>query len=180
MDKVKKWVVDLADPMLKAYINYGHGLEEDGVSVTAKGIEFLAEFEPGLYPMYAIELREYVEHMGIAIEDVQEIHLVAAAYDENEEEIDFSIEYEKCALVSEDELNGYSNSDILPTTNYKVIGSKEITKIKLMDYNGYKADGVSLSDHELHDAVGINIQFTNGEFSRIRKSFKNGVATAGR
>ena len=43
MDKVKKWVVDLADPMLKAYINYGHGLEEDGVSVTAKGIEFLAE-----------------------------------------------------------------------------------------------------------------------------------------
>ena len=23
MDKVKKWVVDLADPMLKAYINYG-------------------------------------------------------------------------------------------------------------------------------------------------------------
>ena len=100
MDKVKKWVVDLADPMLKAYINYGHGLEEDGVSVTAKGIEFLAEFEPGLYPMYAIELREYVEHMGIAIEDVQEIHLVAAAYDENEEEIDFSIEYEKCALVS--------------------------------------------------------------------------------
>ena len=131
MDKVKKWVVDLAVPMLKAYINYGHGLEEDGVSVTAKGIEFLAEFEPGLYPMYAIELREYVEHMGIAIEDVQEIHLVAAAYDENEEEIDFSIEYEKCALVSEDELNGYSNSDILPTTNYKVIGSKEITKIKL-------------------------------------------------
>ena len=130
MDKVKKWVVDLADPMLKAYINYGHGLEEDGVSVTAKGIEYLAEFEPGLYPMYAIELREYVEHMGIAIEDVQEIHLVAAAYDENEEEIDFSIEYEKCALVSEDELNGYSNSDILPTTNYKVIGSKEITKIK--------------------------------------------------
>ena len=103
--------------------------------------------------MYAIELREYVEHMGIAIEDVQEIHLVAAAYDENEEEIDFSIEYEKCALVSEDELNGYSNSDILPTTNYKVIGSKEITKIKLTDYNGYKADGVSLSDHELHDAV---------------------------
>ena len=53
--------------------------------MTAKGIEFLAEFEPGLYPMYAIELREYVEHMGIAIEDVQEIHLVAAAYDENEE-----------------------------------------------------------------------------------------------
>ena len=88
MDKVKKWVVDLADPMLKAYINYGHGLEEDGVSVTAKGIEFLAEFEPGLYPMYAIELREYVDHMGIAIEDVQEIHLVAAAYDENEEEIE--------------------------------------------------------------------------------------------
>ena len=76
MDKVKKWVVDLADSMLKAYINYGHGLEEDGVSVTAKGIEFLAEFEPGLYPMYAIELREYVDHMGIAIEDVQEIHLV--------------------------------------------------------------------------------------------------------
>ena len=137
--------------------------------MTAKGIEYLAEFEPGLYPMYAIELREYVEHMGIAIEDVQEIHLVAAAYDENEEEIDFSIEYEKCALVSEDELNGYSNSDILPTTNYKVIGSKEITKIKLTDYNGYKADGVSLSDHELHDAVGINIQFTNGEFSGIRK-----------
>ena len=169
MDKVKKWVVDLADPMLKAYINYGHGLEEDGVSVTSKGIEFFAEFEPGLYPMYAIELREYVEHMGIAIGDVQEIHLVAAAYDENEKEIDFSIEYEKCALVSEDELNGYSNSDILPTTNYKVIGSKEITKIKLTDYNGYKADGVSLSDHELHDAVGINIQFTNGEFSRIRK-----------
>ncbi len=66
--------------------------------------------------------------------------------------------------------------------NYKVIGSKEITKIKLMDYNGYKTDGVSLSDHELHDAVGINIQFTNGEFSRIRKLilFKNGVATAGR
>ena len=169
MDKVKKWVVDLADPMLKAYINYGHGLEEDGVSVTAKGIEFLAEFDPGLYPMYAIELREYVDHMGIAIEDVQEIHLVAAAYDENEKEIDFSIEYEKCALVSEDELNGYSNSDILPTTNYKVIGSKEITKIKLTDFNGYKADGVSLSDHELHDAVGINIQFINGEFSRIRK-----------
>lgn len=56
MDKVKKWVVDLADPMLKAYINYGHGLEEDGVSVTSKGIEFFAEFEPGLYPMYAIEL----------------------------------------------------------------------------------------------------------------------------
>ena len=131
MDKVKKWVVDLADPMLKAYINYGHGLEEDGVSVTAKGIEYLAEFEPGLYPMYAIELREYVEHMGIAIEDVQEIHLVAAAYDENEEEIDFSIEYEKCALVSEDELNGYSNSDILPTTNYKVIGSKEITSSRI-------------------------------------------------
>ena len=48
MDKVKKWVVDLADPMLKAYINYGHGLEEDGVSVTAKGIEFLAEFEPDI------------------------------------------------------------------------------------------------------------------------------------
>ena len=24
-------------------------------------------------------------------------------------------------------------------------------------------------DHELHDAVGINIQFINGEFSRIRK-----------
>ena len=131
MDKVKKWVVDLADPMLKAYINYGHGLEEDGVSVTAKGIEFLAEFEPGLYPMYAIELREYVDHMGIAIEDVQEIHLVAAAYDENEEEIDFSIEYEKCALVSEDELNGYSNSDILPTTNYKVIGSRKLQKSSL-------------------------------------------------
>ena len=105
----------------------------------------------------------------MALSGSNEYRLRCEDYDEKEEEIDFSIEYEKCALVSEDELNGYSNSDILPTTNYKVIGSKEITKIKLTDYNGYKADGVSLSDHELHDAVGINIQFTNGEFSRIRK-----------
>ena len=174
MDKVKKWVVDLAVPMLKAYINYGHGLEEDGVSVTAKGIEFLAEFEPGLYPMYAIELREYVEHMGIAIEDVQEIHLVAAAYDENEEEIDFSIEYEKCALVSEDELNGYSNSDILPTTNYKVIGSKEITKIKLTANrqllmarlnSSFSIDGF-LSDFYYSKAIYLVVSF--GGYTSIR------------
>ena len=62
----------------------------------------------GLYPMYAIELREYGEYMGIAIEDVQEIIGGGRAM-KNEEEIDFSIEYEN-ALVSEDELNGYSNS----------------------------------------------------------------------
>lgn len=167
--KAKKWVVDLSNPMLKAYINYGHGLEEDGVVRTERGIECYAKFESGLYPMYALEFKDYLEQQEIAVEDVQEIHLVVAAYDEQGEEIDFSIEYEKCALVSEDELNGYSNSDILPTTNYKVIGSKEITKIKLTDYNGYKADGVSLSGHELHDAVGINIQFTNGEINRIRK-----------
>lgn len=39
--------------------------------------------------MYAIELREYVEHMGIAIGDVQEIHLVAAAYDEMRKKLIF-------------------------------------------------------------------------------------------
>lgn len=165
--KAKNWVVDLSNSKLKAYINYGHGLEEDGVVRTERGIEFRAKFESGLYPMYALEFKDYLEQQEIAVEDVQEIHLVAAAYDEQGEEIDFSIEYEKCALVSEDELNGYSNSDILPTTNYKVIHSKEITKIKLTDYNGYKSDGISLSDHELHDAAGINFQFMNGDIHEI-------------
>lgn len=169
MDKAGKKKVDLSDSKIKGYINYGHGLEKDGVVVTPLGIEFRATFEPGLYPMYAVDLKEYFEEQEIAVEDVQEIHLIAAAYDESDNEIDFSLEYEKCALVSEDELNGYSNSDILPTTNYKVIGSKEVTKIKLTDYTGYKSDGSSLSDHELHDAAGVNFQFTNGEINRIRK-----------
>ena len=58
---------------------------------------------------------------GIRIEDVACIEMVAA-YDKSGAEIDFSEDYQKCAFVSDEALDGYSVSDILPQGNYKIIG----------------------------------------------------------
>ncbi len=45
-------------------------------------------------------------------------------------------DYQKCAFVSAEALNGYSDSDILDKGNYKLIGSKKHTVFDLTEYNG--------------------------------------------
>lgn len=168
MSATNRWIADLSDYSIKAYINRGYGLSEDGVTHTMNGIEFRATFDVGIFPMYAFDFKDYLDEQGIGIEDLTTIDLVAAAYDEDGNEIDFSLEYQKCAFVSEDSLNGYSDSDILPTANYKVYGSNYKTVIDVSSYTGYKSDGISLTDRPIEDGAGINMQFMNGDFQKIR------------
>lgn len=76
-------------------------------------------------------------------------------------ELDFEGDYQKCAFVSAEALNGYSDSDILDKGNYKLIGSKEHTVFDLTEYNGSMP-------HKLEEGVGFNIQILNGERSQTK------------
>ena len=93
--------------------------------------------------------------------------MVVAAYDKSGAEIDFSEDYQKCAFVSDEALDGYSASDILPQGNYKVVGSNIVTKFDLTQYTGYSSDGTTLSERSLEDGVGINIQIVNGDRAEL-------------
>lgn len=162
-------IANLADEMIKGYINRGFGIEEYGVTQSDDGIMFEQEYKNSeIFPMYAVDFSEYLACENISIEDVEQIEMVAVLYDEAGGEIDLSLEFQKCAFVSKEALDGYSTSDILPSGNYKAIGSREITKFDLTKYTGYTSDGKSLSDSELQDGAGINIQVVNGDYSKLK------------
>ncbi len=63
--------------------------------MTAKGIEFLAEFEPGLYPMYAIELKSMWNIWELQLRMFRKFIWWRLRMMKMRKEIDFSIEYEK-------------------------------------------------------------------------------------
>lgn len=160
---------DLSDNTLKAYVNIGYGITESGVTKSESGITFENEYSDfNAFPMFAVDFSDYLLQNEVNIEDVKSFQVVAAAYDGAGNEIDLSLEYQKCAFVSHDALDGYSASDILPSGNYKVIGSEITTTFDLTKYTGYTSDGSSLSPSTLEDGVGFNIQIVNGEHSKLR------------
>ncbi len=162
-------VVDLADAMIKGYINRGFGVEQYGVSQSEAGLVFEESYEGSeVFPMYAVDFSEYLACENVSVEDVERIEMVASVYDDASDEVDLSLEFQKCAFVSQDALDGYSASDILPSGNYKAIGSRETTKFDLTKYTGYTSDGQTLTEHALEDGVGINIQIVNGDYRKIR------------
>lgn len=161
-------LVNLSDDSIKALVNNGYGMTENGVTASDGMIVFEMVYKNAdIFPMFAIDFRDYLEENDIHIEEVKKIEMVAAAYDESGEELDFSEQYQKCAFVSEEALDGYSSSDILPQGNYKVIGSDCITKFDLTKYTGYSSDGTTLSASSLEEGAGINIQILNGDYTKL-------------
>ena len=161
-------VVDLTDRALQGYVNLGSGITDQGVTYSDDGIVFKNICnESNVFPMFALDFSAYLEKKGIHIADVKSFEIVAAVYDKSGKEIDLSEEYQKCAFVSPYALNGYSQSDILPCGNYKLLGSGIVTKFDLTKYTGYTSDGITLSSHDLDEGVGFNIQLLNGEFTKL-------------
>lgn len=162
-------VADLSDDAFQAYVNLGYGITAHGVTKSESGITFENIYgDLNAFPMFALDFSDYLAAQGIHIEDVKAFEIVATIYDEAGDEIDLSSEYQKCAFVSREALDGYSQSDILPSGNYKVIGSGIVTKFDLTKYTGYSSDGKSLSPCTLEEGVGFNIQILNGEHSQLR------------
>lgn len=162
-------VADLSDNTIKAYVNIGYGITSNGVTHSDRGITFENVFSDfNAFPMFALDFSDYLLMNNIAIEDVKSFEIVAAIYDEAGEEIDLSLEYQKCAFVSHEALDGYSPSDILPGGNYKAIGSGIVTTFDLTKYTGYSSDGNSLSASTLEEGAGFNIQIINGEHSHLK------------
>lgn len=161
-------VVNLADETLHGYVNMGYGRSKHGVTNTEDGIVFKNECNDfNVFPMFALNFSEYLEKEGITIGDVKSFEIIAAVYDDEGKEIELSDEYQKCAFVSRDALDGYSSSDILPKGNYKLIGSNIVTSFDLGQYTGYESDGVTLTAHALEDGVGFNLQLLNGDFKKL-------------
>lgn len=157
-------IADLNDPRIKGYVNRGYGMLPDGVTKSRKGIDFENFYEgPGYYPMYGLDFKEYVAGEGIDLGDIKSFEVVIAIYDETGKEIDVSEAHQKIAYVSENSLDGYSESDILPSGNYKQIGSGISTKFDLTIYTGYASDGVTLTESSVEDGAGFNIQLLNGD-----------------
>lgn len=160
--------VDLSDSRVKGFVNRGYGMLPDGVSKTAAGIEFENFYDgEGYYPMYAVDFSEYVQSEGIDLNQVESVEIVISIYDAVGDEIDISDQHQKVAFVSADAIDGYSDSDILPSGNYKQIGSNIVTKCDLTTYNGYMADGITLTAASLEDGAGFNIQLVNGEITSL-------------
>ncbi len=167
--KDNKIVADLSNPGIKGYVNRGYGIMDQNVTQSESGIVFDNEYtDSNVFPMFAVDFSEYIASENIEIENVKTIELVAILYDEAGNEIDLSDEFQKCAFVSQNSLNGYSASDILPTGNYKVFGSNVVTKFDLTKFTGYTGDGKSLTENTLADGAGINIQIVNGEYEALR------------
>lgn len=165
---MSEFLVDLSANTIQAFINNGYGITNDGVSNDDGVIVFnIAYKDTTIFPMFAVDFHDYLVMNGIHMEEVKGIEMVAAAYDAEGREIDFSEEYQKCAFVSADALNGYSASDILPQGNYKILGSNIVTKFDLTKYTGYASDGVTLSNYSLEDGVGFNVQFCNGDHASL-------------
>lgn len=166
---VTELVADLSDPSIKAYVNIGYGITSNGVTRSESGIIFENVFSDfNAFPMFALDFSDYLHMNHIAIEDVKSFQVIAAVYDEAGEEIDLSLEYQKCAFVSHEALDGYSASDILPGGNYKAIGSGIVTTFDLTKYTGYSSDGNSLSESTIEEGAGFNIQIINGEHSHLK------------
>lgn len=164
----KELIVNLDDIRIKGYVNRGYGMLEDGVTKSPSCITFENVYSEEVpYPMYAVNLSEYLSEEGIDIHDIESIDITASIYNENEEEIPLGDRYQKFTFVSEEALDGYSGSDILPEHDYKLLGSDRISSLNLASYTGYKEDGVSLTDYSLEDGVGFNIQLTNGDFTDL-------------
>lgn len=164
----KELIVNLDDIRIKGYVNRGYGMLEDGVTKSPSCITFENVYSEEVpYPMYAVNLSEYLSEEGIDIHDIESIDITASIYNENEEEIPLDDRYQKFTFVSEEALDGYSGSDILPEHDYKLLGSDRISSLNLASYTGYKEDGVSLTDYSLEDGVGFNIQLTNGDFTDL-------------
>lgn len=164
-----RWSADLSSSSIIAYVNRGYGLLEDGVTHSTDGIRFETSISDECkYPMFAIDFREYLNEKKVSITDIASIEAIITIYDDYIEEIPITGLFEKFALVSEDCLDGYSDSDILPGDSYKQMGSKIITRIDLTEYTGYTADGRTLTKHTLEEAAGINIQYVNGNIANIR------------
>ena len=164
----KELIVNLDDIRIKGYVNRGYGMLEDGVTKSPSCITFENVYSEEVpYPMYAVNLSEYLSEEGIDIHDIESIDITASIYNENEEEIPLDDRYQKFTFVSEEALDGYSGSDILPEHDYKLLGSDRISSLNLASYTGYKEDGVSITDYSLEDGVGFNIQLTNGDFTDL-------------
>ena len=165
----KQIILGLDDIRVKGFVNRGYGMLEDGVSKSSDYIIFENVYNrESPYPMYAVDFSEYLIEEGIHLPDIESIDITASIYNENLEEIPLDDRYQKVSFVSEESLDGYSGSDILPEHDYKLIGSDRITTLNLATYTGYKEDGICLTDFTLEDGVGFNIQLTNGDFSELR------------
>lgn len=162
-------VADLSDSRIKGYVNRGYGMTKEGVTQSERGLSLENIYEDlNDYPMFAIDFSEYLAAKGVNIEDVESFEIVASIRDAKGEEIDLSSEHQKCAFVSREALDGYSSSDILPSGNYKQIGSGLVTTFDLTQYTGYTSDGSSLSESSLEEGVGFNVQIVNGDHSQLR------------
>ena len=168
MSENREWVADLSNENIRGYINSGVSLFNEGVTNAPGELSFNSTFDLGIFPMYAVDFRDYLDELGLRIEDMASFEITAIAYDEAGEEIDFSMEYEKAAFVSGDLLDGYSSSDILPKGNYKAFGRGIKTVFNLEDYTGFQSDGTTPTSKLLEDGVGFNLQIVNGEIDRIR------------
>lgn len=164
-----KLVADLSNTGIKGYINRGYGIMNEDVTQSESGIVFDNEGRDlNVFPMFAVDFSEYIASENIRIENVRSIEMVAVVYDEAGSELDLSSEYQKCAFVSKNALDGFSTSDILPSGNYKVIGSNVVTTFDLTKFTGYTGDGKNLTQSTLADGAGINIQILNGGHEKLR------------
>jgi hypothetical protein len=162
-------LVDLSNDNITGLVNRGYGITDEGVTQSGRGLEFEIVYEEfTAYPMFAIDFSGFLQENDVRMEDVESFEIVAALYDKDRTEIDLSSEFQKCAFVSRDALDGYSDSDILPVGNYKQIGSSKVTEFDLTTYTGYTSDETTLTESSLDEGVGFNLQIINGDYSRLR------------
>lgn len=165
----KELYINLDDIRINGMVNRGYGLFQDGVIKSPDSIRFENIYSEEVpYPMYAVDLSHYFEEEKIDIHTIDTIDITAGIYDEYEREIPLDDRHQKVSFVSENALDGYSGSDILPEHDYKMLGSDKVTSLHISSYTGYKEDGICLTDHTLDEGVGFNIQLTNGDFSNLR------------
>lgn len=161
-----KWLADLSNPAIKGYINNGIELISDGVTQSESGIVFENHYsESNIFPMFAVDFSSYLDEKGLNIADVKSFEIVAIPYNEVGDEIMLTDEFQKCCFVTKDCLNGYSQSNILSSGNYKEIGSQYKTVFDLTKYN---SSGTNENYGKLEDGVGFNLQLLNGNLKDLR------------
>ena len=161
-----KWLADLSNPAIKGYINNGVDVVTDGVSQSESGIVFenyCSENRP--FAMFAVDFSSYLNEKGLNIADIKSFEIVAIPYNEAGDEIMLTDEFQKCCFVTKECLNGYSQSNILTSGNYKEIGSQYKTVFDLTKYN---PTGAKENFGKLEDGVGFNLQILNGDFKDLR------------
>ena len=77
----RQLILDLDDIRIKGFVNRGYGMLEDGVTNSSNCIIFENVYnEEAPYPMYAVNLSDYLSEEGIDIHDIETIDIFSGDF----------------------------------------------------------------------------------------------------